>query len=73
MVVSAAYSGGGGNMVHLKHQGGFETYYLHLSAFGPGIRAGAHVAQGQLIGAWEPPAPRPDRISTTASSAAARS
>jgi murein DD-endopeptidase MepM/ murein hydrolase activator NlpD len=50
VVVSAAYSGAGGNMVHVKHPGGFETYYLHLSAYGPGIRAGAHVAQGQLIG-----------------------
>lgn len=50
VVVSAAYSGAGGNTVHLKHQGGFETYYLHLSAYGSGIRAGAHVAQGQLIG-----------------------
>jgi murein DD-endopeptidase MepM/ murein hydrolase activator NlpD len=49
-VVAAGYSGAGGNTVHLKHPGGFETYYLHLSAFGPGIRAGAHVAQGQLIG-----------------------
>jgi len=50
IVVSAGYSGAGGNTVHLKHQGGFETYYLHLSAYGSGIRAGAHVAQGQLIG-----------------------
>jgi len=50
VVASAAYSGGSGNMVHIKHPGGFETYYLHLSAYGPGIRAGAHVAQGQLIG-----------------------
>jgi murein DD-endopeptidase MepM/ murein hydrolase activator NlpD len=49
-VVSARYSGGGGNTVHLKHAGGFETYYLHLSSFGPGVRAGKHVAQGQLIG-----------------------
>jgi murein DD-endopeptidase MepM/ murein hydrolase activator NlpD len=49
-VVAAGYSGAGGNTVHLKHPGGFETYYLHLSAFGPGIRAGAHVAQRQLIG-----------------------
>jgi len=49
-VVAAAYSGGSGNMVHLKHAGGFETFYLHLSAFGAGVRAGAHVAQGQLVG-----------------------
>jgi murein DD-endopeptidase MepM/ murein hydrolase activator NlpD len=49
-VVSAAYAGAGGNQVRLKHAGGFETYYLHLSAYGPGIRAGARVAQGQLIG-----------------------
>ena len=50
IVASAAYAGGGGNTVHLKHPGGFETYYLHLSSYGPGIRAGAHVAQGQLVG-----------------------
>ena len=49
-VVSAGYAGAGGNQVRLKHADGFETYYLHLSAYGPGIRAGAHVAQGQLIG-----------------------
>lgn len=49
-VVGAGFSGGGGNTVHLKHAGGFETFYLHLSAYGPGIRAGAHVAQGQLVG-----------------------
>ena len=34
------YSGAGGNTVRLKHAGGFETYYLHLSSYGPGIRAG---------------------------------
>lgn len=50
VVVSAAYSGAGGNTIHLKHPGGFETYYLHLSAFGRGVRAGAHVTQGDVIG-----------------------
>jgi murein DD-endopeptidase MepM/ murein hydrolase activator NlpD len=49
-VVSAGWSGGGGNMVHLRHPSGFETYYLHLSAIGKGMRVGAHVEQGQFIG-----------------------
>jgi murein DD-endopeptidase MepM/ murein hydrolase activator NlpD len=49
-VVSAAWGGGGGNQVRLKHPDGYESYYLHLSSFGPGIRAGVRVDQGQLIG-----------------------
>jgi murein DD-endopeptidase MepM/ murein hydrolase activator NlpD len=49
-VVSAGWAGGGGNQVRLRHGGGYESYYLHLSSFGPGIRAGAHVDQGQIIG-----------------------
>jgi murein DD-endopeptidase MepM/ murein hydrolase activator NlpD len=49
-VVSAGWAGGGGNQVRLRHSGGYETYYLHLSAFGSGIREGAHVEQGQIIG-----------------------
>jgi murein DD-endopeptidase MepM/ murein hydrolase activator NlpD len=50
VVVSAGYAGAGGNQVRLRHAGAFETYYLHLSSYGPGIRAGARVAQGQLVG-----------------------
>ena len=34
----------------IRHASGYETAYLHLSSFGPGIRAGVHVSQGQLIG-----------------------
>jgi murein DD-endopeptidase MepM/ murein hydrolase activator NlpD len=49
-VESARYTAGGGNTVTLRHAQGYESRYLHLSAFGPGIRAGAHVAQGQIIG-----------------------
>ena len=49
-VVSASFDRANGRMVRLKHSGGYETYYLHLSAFGPGIRAGTRVSQGQLIG-----------------------
>lgn len=49
-VVSAGWAGGGGNQVRLRHAGGFETYYLHLSSFARGIRAGARVDQGDVIG-----------------------
>ena len=37
-------------MVRIRHAGGYQTAYLHLSAFAPGIHAGARVAQGDLIG-----------------------
>jgi murein DD-endopeptidase MepM/ murein hydrolase activator NlpD len=49
-VVSATFDRANGRMVRLKHSGGYETYYLHLSAFGAGIRAGVRVSQGQMIG-----------------------
>jgi murein DD-endopeptidase MepM/ murein hydrolase activator NlpD len=49
-VISATYDNANGRMVRLRHSGGYETYYLHLSAFGKGIRRGARVDQGQMIG-----------------------
>ena len=50
VVVSAGRSGGGGNTVRVRHGGGLETYYLHLSSFAKGVRAGARVDQNQVIG-----------------------
>ena len=50
VVVSAGWAGGGGNQVRLRHAGGLESYYLHLSGFAKSIRAGVRVDQGQLIG-----------------------
>ena len=49
-VVSAAASGGSGNMVRLRHTNGYETYYLHLSRFAKGMRPGNRVVQGQTVG-----------------------
>ena len=49
-VVSATYDNANGRMVRLRHASGYESYYLHLSAFAPGMRRGAHVDQGQTIG-----------------------
>jgi len=50
-VVSATRDNTNGRMVRLRHASGYETYYLHLSAFASGIRRGARVEQGQTIGA----------------------
>lgn len=50
LVLSADWSGEAGRTVRIRHAGGYETLYLHLSAFASGIRAGARVSQGDLIG-----------------------
>ena len=42
--------GPNGKMVQLKHGSQYMTYYLHLSRYGRGIRKGARVRQGQIIG-----------------------
>ncbi|MBM3773165.1 MAG: M23 family metallopeptidase [Acidimicrobiia bacterium] len=47
-VVSAGYSRGAGQMVHLRHANGLETQYLHLSA--ATVRPGDRVQQGDVIG-----------------------
>ena len=47
-VTLAGYRGGNGRMVKLRHAGGYETMYLHLSRIA--VRPGARVTQGQLIG-----------------------
>lgn len=39
-----------GNYVRIRHANGYETAYAHMSRFARGLRAGAHVRQGQVIG-----------------------
>ncbi|HRO02367.1 MAG TPA: peptidoglycan DD-metalloendopeptidase family protein, partial [Terricaulis sp.] len=39
-----------GNYIRIRHGDGYETSYAHLSRFARGIRAGASVRQGQVIG-----------------------
>ncbi len=46
----AGVQGGYGNLVILKHQGVYSTAYGHLSRYGKGIKRGARVNQGQVIG-----------------------
>lgn len=49
-VVSAQWDGGGGRTVKVRHANGYLTAYLHLSKFATGVRAGARVRQGDVIG-----------------------
>ena len=45
----AGWRGGYGKLLILRHSGGYETRYAHLSRFESGIRAGARVSQGQVV------------------------
>lgn len=49
-VISVGWGGGGGNTVKIRHNSVYTTAYLHLSKYGPGIKAGVRVTQGQVIG-----------------------
>jgi murein DD-endopeptidase MepM/ murein hydrolase activator NlpD len=50
VVSLAGWTNGGGKTVVVRHSNGYESSYMHLSAFGRGIAPGAHVTQGQAIG-----------------------
>lgn len=50
VVARAGYAGGYGRVVELRHAQGIRTRYAHLSAIGAGIRPGARVEQGTVIG-----------------------
>lgn len=47
-VVFAGRKGGDGNIVHIQHSNGYETFYLHLSKML--VHAGEHVDIGKTIG-----------------------
>ncbi len=49
-VVFSGWSGGGGNVVKIRHNSIYETAYKHLSRYGKNIRKGTMVKQGQVIG-----------------------
>lgn len=49
-IALSGWSGGGGNVIKIRHNSTYETAYKHLSGFAKGIRKGAKVRQGQIIG-----------------------
>jgi murein DD-endopeptidase MepM/ murein hydrolase activator NlpD len=48
--VKKGRNGAYGNYIRVRHGSKFETAYAHLSRFKPGIRIGARVRQGAIIG-----------------------
>jgi murein DD-endopeptidase MepM/ murein hydrolase activator NlpD len=49
-IVRAGPFGSFGNYIRIRHANGYDTAYAHMSRFVRGMRAGARVRQGQVIG-----------------------
>ena len=49
-MVYAGYKGANGNLVTVKHDNGFTSYYAHLSRFARNLKVGDIVDQKQIIG-----------------------
>ncbi|MBO6524048.1 MAG: peptidoglycan DD-metalloendopeptidase family protein [Balneolaceae bacterium] len=49
-VTESRYRGANGNIVKIQHNSTYTTAYLHLNGFARGIKRGAKVKQGQVIG-----------------------
>lgn len=50
VVTLAAWRGGGGKTILIRHNSVYKTAYKHLSGFAKGVRSGAKIKQGQIIG-----------------------
>jgi murein DD-endopeptidase MepM/ murein hydrolase activator NlpD len=50
IVTQAGVEGGYGNMIRIRHAGGWGTGYAHLSGYAPGIATGVEVNRGEVIG-----------------------
>jgi murein DD-endopeptidase MepM/ murein hydrolase activator NlpD len=49
-VTFAGWNGASGRMVRIRHKNAYQTMYLHLRNFGPGIRRGKRVKSGDIVG-----------------------
>jgi murein DD-endopeptidase MepM/ murein hydrolase activator NlpD len=50
VVTSVGAQGGYGNLVVLRHQEKYQTYYAHMSAYAPKLAVGSKVTQGETLG-----------------------
>jgi murein DD-endopeptidase MepM/ murein hydrolase activator NlpD len=49
VVVESGRKGGYGNWLRIRHSGGWDTGYGHISRYAKGVRKGVRVRQGQVI------------------------
>lgn len=49
-VIQVSRTKGNGLFVKIRHDKTYDTQYLHMSKFGPGMKPGVYVKQGQTIG-----------------------
>jgi len=50
VIAWAGMKGASGNMVEVRHNSVYSTFYLHLSRFASEVQVGKRVAQGEVIG-----------------------
>ena len=50
IIERASRYGSYGHYIRIRHNGNYKTAYAHLSRYGRGIKSGARVRQGQIIG-----------------------
>jgi murein DD-endopeptidase MepM/ murein hydrolase activator NlpD len=50
VIEQARWAGGYGRWIEVRHTGGLETGYAHLSAWAPGLHVGEAIRRGQVIG-----------------------
>lgn len=50
VITKASYTANNGKFVKMRHDGTYETQYLHMQRFAKGIKPGVNVSQGAIIG-----------------------
>ncbi len=50
VITRRGFTKGNGNYLKIKHNGVYQSQYLHMSKFKSGLKVGSRVSQGQVIG-----------------------
>jgi murein DD-endopeptidase MepM/ murein hydrolase activator NlpD len=50
VVIFKGWKNAYGNMVQIRHNGTYTTYYAHFSRFAKNVKVGSRVKQGQVVG-----------------------